>query len=112
MLEFEAGYNKEYEVEAIQDNVVYAKKANKYLLKLYYLIIWKGYLQEENTWKSSLVVMHLRNMISTFHKDYPKKPIATSASLNSVPSMEKLTIKLFTNGKQRRQVKSTIKCVR
>ena len=33
------GNNKEYEVEAIQDNAVYAKKKNGYLLKLYYLVV-------------------------------------------------------------------------
>ena len=39
MPEFEIGNNKEYEIEAIRDSAVYTKKANKYLLKLYYLII-------------------------------------------------------------------------
>lgn len=35
-------------MEAIQNSVVYIKKADRYLQKLYYLIIWKGYLKEEN----------------------------------------------------------------
>lgn len=35
---FEAGNNKKYEVEAIQDSAVYTKKASKYLPELYYLI--------------------------------------------------------------------------
>ena len=35
---FELGNNKEYELEAIQDNAVYTKKANRHLLGLYYLV--------------------------------------------------------------------------
>ena len=37
--------------------------------------------------------MHLRKMISTFHKDHPKKPTATSPPLNSAPPMAKLSVK-------------------
>ena len=47
--EFEVSDNKEYEVKAIRDNVVYAKEADGYLPKLYYLVAYKGYLEEENT---------------------------------------------------------------
>ena len=35
---FEAGNNKEYNVEAIQDNAVYAKEVDGHLPGLYYLI--------------------------------------------------------------------------
>ena len=48
-LEFEAGNNKEYEVKSILDSVVYARKSIEQLPELYYLILWKGYLKEENT---------------------------------------------------------------
>ena len=41
--EFETGDNKEYEIEAIRNNKVYAKKADGYLSGLYYLVISKGY---------------------------------------------------------------------
>ena len=37
--EFEPGDNKEYEVETIQDSVVFAKEANGQLLGLYYLVV-------------------------------------------------------------------------
>ena len=38
--EFEPGNNdKMYKVEAIQDSVVYTKKANKHLSGLYYLVV-------------------------------------------------------------------------
>ena len=66
VLEFEPGDNKEYEVEAIQDNTVYAKKVDGHLPGLYYLVAWKGYSEEKSTWEPSSVVMHLQTMVSTF----------------------------------------------
>ena len=36
--EFDASNNKEYEVEAIKNSVVYAKKAKRHLSGLYYLV--------------------------------------------------------------------------
>ena len=36
--EFKTGDDKIYEVEAIWDNAVYAKEADRYLLGLYYLV--------------------------------------------------------------------------
>ena len=71
MPKFEPDDNKEYKVEAIQDSAVYAKEVNRHLSKLYYLVAWKGYLQEENTWKPFSAVMHLQKIVSNFHKDYP-----------------------------------------
>lgn len=49
VLEFETDNNKEYKIKAIQDIAVYAKKANGHSLELYYLVVWKNYLKEENT---------------------------------------------------------------
>ena len=46
--EFEAGNNKEYEVDSIWDNAVYAKKSAGQLLALYYLVLWKSYPEKEN----------------------------------------------------------------
>ena len=94
MPEFEPGDNKEYEVEVIRDSAVYVKEVDGYLPGLYYLVAWKGYSEEENNWEPSSAVMHLRKMVSTFHKDHPEKPIAISASLDSAPPMAKLTIQL------------------
>ena len=87
-------------MEPIRDSAVYAKEADRHLPGLYYLVAWKGYPEEENTWEPSLAVMHLRKMVSTFHKDHPEKPTATSASLNSVPPMAKPTIQLPAKRKQ------------
>ena len=57
--EFNAGDNKKYKVEAIIDSAVYAKKAEKHLPGLYYLVSWKNYPEEESTWEPSSAVMHL-----------------------------------------------------
>ncbi len=48
-LEFEAGGDKEYEVEAIIESIVYGQQTNDQMPGLYYLVLWKGYLEEENT---------------------------------------------------------------
>ncbi len=48
-LEFEAGCNKKYEVEAIIDSKVYDQQAHNQIPGLDYLISWKGYPEKENT---------------------------------------------------------------
>ena len=47
--EFDAGDNKEYEVEEIIDSVIYAKEAEGHLSGLYYLVFLKGYPEKEST---------------------------------------------------------------
>ena len=109
MPEFEPGDDKEYEVEAIQDSAVYAKEADGYLPGLYYLVAWKGYPEEKNTWEPSSAVMHLRKMVTTFHKDQPEKPIATLASLDSAPSMAKPTTQVPPKRKRGRPTERATK---
>ncbi len=48
-LEFVAGGDKEYEIEAIIDNAMYDQQANNQMPGLYYLVLWKSYPEEENT---------------------------------------------------------------
>ena len=51
-LEFDVSNREEYEIEAIWDSAVYVMELESgYLPGLYYLIAWKGYPKEENTWE-------------------------------------------------------------
>ena len=56
--ELDAGNNSgEYKKEAIWDSAVYAKKLKLgHLPGLYYLVSWKRYPKEENTWEPALAV--------------------------------------------------------
>ena len=94
--ELDAGDDSgEYKVEAIWNSTVYAKESELgHLLGLYFLVSWKGYLKEKNTWEPALVVQHLRKLISSFHKDHLDKPTATSLAINTAPPMARLTVKL------------------
>ena len=83
----------EYKVEAICDSAVYARESAGHLPGLYYLVFWKGYPEEENTWEPYSAVQHLRKLISSFHKDPPDKPTATSEAIDTAPPMVRPTIK-------------------
>ena len=98
--EFEADNNKGYKVEVIQDNTVYAKKTDRHLPRLYHIVAWKGYPEEENTRKPSSTVIYLRKMVSTFYKDHSEKPIAISLPLDSALLMTKPIIQLSVQRKQ------------
>ncbi len=56
---FEAGDDKAYEVKTIINSAVYGKEANNQIPGLYYLILQKGYSEDESTWKPSAIVMYL-----------------------------------------------------
>ena len=94
--------NGEYEVEAIWDSEVYAKESElSHLPGLYYLVSWKEYLKEENTCEPASVVQHLRKLISSFHKDHPDKPTATSPAIDTAPPMARPTVKPAEPSKQK-----------
>ena len=91
--ELEAGNEEEYEVEGIQDSTVYAKEFKVgHLPRLYYLVSWKDYPEEGNTWEPTLVVQHLKKLLSVFHKDNPNKPTATSPPIDTAPPMIRPTV--------------------
>ncbi len=69
---------KEYKVEEIQDGAAYTKESGIHLQELYYLVLWKSYPKEENTWEPALVMQYLWNLINTFHKDHSEKLTAIS----------------------------------
>ena len=104
-MEFDVGDNEsgEYEVEVIWDIAVYARESElAHLPGFYYLVSWKGYPEEENTWEPASVVQHFRKLISLFHKDHPDKSTATSHAINTIPPMARPTIKPTGPPKQKR----------
>ena len=103
-MELDAGdENGEYKVEAIRDSEVYARESESgYLPGLYYLVSWKGYPEEENTWEPASMVKHLRKLISSFHKDYSDKPTATSLAIDTAPPMARPTVKPAEPPKRKR----------
>ena len=102
-LEFEAGDDEEYEVEEIRDSMVYAKESEAgHLPGLYYLVSWKGYPEEENTWEPASAVQHLRKLLSKFHQENPDKPTATSPPVDTAPPMARPTVKPTAANKQKR----------
>ena len=55
--ELNAGDKEEYKVEVIWDSVVYARELELgHLPGLYYLVFWKGYPEEENSWELASAV--------------------------------------------------------
>ena len=94
-LEFEAGDGdgEEFEVEGIRDSAVYVGESEGQLLGLYYLVSWKGYPEEENTWEPASAVQHLRKLISTFHRGNPEKPTVTSPPTDIAPPMARPTVR-------------------
>ena len=91
---FEAGNEKESEVNGIWDSAIYAKKSASQLLGLYYLMLWKGYPAEENTWEPALVIQHLWRLVTAYHKDNLKKLTATSAPIDTAPPIARSTMVL------------------
>ena len=84
----------EYEVKAIQNSAVYARESESgYLPSLYYLVSWKEYPKEKNTWEPALIVQHLKKLIRSFYKEHPDKPTATFPTIDTAPSMTRPTVK-------------------
>ncbi len=93
-LEFKSdGDGKEYEVEAIRNSAVYARESEGHLPGLYYLVSWKAYPKEENTWEHALAMLYLCKLNSTFHRDHPERLTATSPPIDSAPPMARPTVK-------------------
>lgn len=112
------GNGKKYTVKIICNSAVYASKSKGHLPGLYYLVLWKSYSKEENIWEPTLVVLHLRKLISIFYHDHPEKQTATSLSIDFTSPMAwpivKPTETLNNKQKWDRLAKdnSTSKCIK
>ena len=84
-LEFEMDDDKHYEVERIRDSAMYAMESKAgHLLRLYYLVDWKDYPEEESMWEPAFVIQHLQKLLSKFYWENSTKPTATSPLVNSI----------------------------
>lgn len=75
--------------------------AKDQLSGLYNLIFLKGYSKDESPWESVLAIILFEKMISPFHKDHLKKPIAKSLLVDSSPPMARSTVELIAKLKQK-----------
>ena len=73
-----------------------------HLLDLYYHILWKWYLEEENTWELVSTIQYLKKLFSSFYKDRPDKLIATFLAINTAPPMARSIVKSIKPLKQKR----------
>ena len=64
---FEVQGAEEYEVEDILDSRIYRKG-------LQYLVKWKGYLSNENTWEPARNVRNAAQKVRNFHSLHPDRP--------------------------------------
>lgn len=93
-IEFEVGDSKKYKVKAIQNSAIYVKESKSgYLIRFYYLVSWKKYLEEVNIWEPALAVQHLKKLINLFHKNHSDKLTATSPTIDTTPPIARLSVK-------------------
>ena len=105
-MEFDVGHydNEEWEVEAIWESTVYVRKSKSgHLSGLYYLVSWRGYSEDENTWEPASAVLHLKKLISSFHKNHPNKLTATSPTIDIISLMVRLIIKPIEPTKEKQE---------
>ncbi len=102
-IELDEGNSEEYEVEPIRDRAVYARESEGHLPGLYYLVSWKGYPKEENTWEPASAIIHLCKLISNFHRDYLEKPTATSPPIDSALPMARSIVKPRTESSSKQK---------
>ena len=107
--EFELNDNKEYKVKAIWNSTIYAKKANGYLQRLYYLIAKNGYLKG----KKYIEIFLNSHAPLEDNQHLPQRLSKEANSKISIPGlclfMVKPIIGLSTKQKQGRPIKAT-KC--
>ena len=111
ILEFDAGNtdSKEYKMKVIWDNADYVMESKSvYLLNFFYLVAWKSYLEEKNTWKLVMAVLYLGKLINLLHQDNFQNLPAIFLPINYALPIAILTVKLtrLTKRKQGRLANS------
>lgn len=93
-IELDTSNSNKYYVKANQNSVVYTKKSKSdHLPGLHYLVAWKNYLNKENIWEPDSTVQYLKKLISSFHKDYSNISTLTFEAIDTVPSIDRPTVK-------------------
>jgi hypothetical protein len=64
---------QEYEVETILDSRLHRAK-------LQYLVKWRGYGPEENSWEPEDHLQNSKSLVTKFHRDHPNSPRRISAA--------------------------------
>lgn len=101
-LELDDNDSVEYKVEAIYNNKIYVKESDScHLPGFHYLVSWKDYLKEENTWELVSAVQYLWRFVTNFHKEYSEKSIMISLPIDFTLIMAKPTIRPKTSIKQK-----------
>lgn len=88
----------------ICNSAVYAKELESSQLPgLYYLISWKGFLEEHNTLEPALAIQHLRKLVSIFYNKNLDKPSAISTLVDTVPPTARSIIQLEAQNNRQKQ---------
>ena len=90
--EFEAGDDKEYQVDSIWNSTIYARELAGQLPRLYYLVLWKSYPEKKNTWEPASAIQYLWKLVTAYYKNNPEKPTAISVPVNTAPPTARLII--------------------
>ena len=80
-------------MEAIWDSAIYVNKEEGQVPGPYYLVAWKEYLEEENTWEPSSAIQHLKKPINFFYKKHSEKQTATFLSIDYILPMARPIVK-------------------
>lgn len=88
------GESGEYKVKTICNSTVYTKESEGgHLSELYYLISWKSYSKEKNTWEPTSTIQHLQRLVTIFHKKYSEKLTTNSTLVDTILPIIKPTVK-------------------
>ena len=90
---FEIGDDKKYDVVDIWDSTAYTRKSVGQLPRFYYLVLWKSFSEKDNSWEPAMAIQPLQRLVTAYYKDKSKKPIATSALIDTAPPIARPIVK-------------------